>query len=82
MLGHTHLKDIAKVLKTLEESEGDTLEKVANIEACIDAMAEDELKAWVSEATPYVEQISSFIDAAKETKRVKSGWLNGLAAEA
>ena len=63
----------------MEENEATTLEKIANIDACIDAMEEEDLATWVKDNSDYVGQISSYVDAAKECKRLKTAWLHGLA---
>ncbi len=78
--GHAHVQDLTRALKLLEDSETSTMDKIANIEACMDAMAEEELAAWVNEAATYVQEISHTVDAARETKRVKMGWLNGVSS--
>ena len=74
------MQDLTRALKLLEDSETSTMDKLANIEACMDAMAEEELAAWVKEAASYVQEISHTVDAARETKRVKMGWLNGVSS--
>ena len=52
------MQDLTRALKLLEDSETSTMDKIANIEACMDAMAEEELAAWVNEAATYVQEIS------------------------
>ena len=78
--GESHTKEITKALKMLEEQETNTLGKIANIEACMDHMEEEELQAWIKGAQEYVQELATYADAGKECKRVQMGWLNGLSS--
>lgn len=73
---HQHIADLQKAIKALEESEEKSLDKIATANAGFDAMADEELTGWSDAAKEYIAEINTHIEAAKEMKRTKSGWIN------
>ena len=57
------------------------MERVAAADACMDHMSEQELRAFVVDTSKFVEELSAYVDAAKEMKRSKTGWLQAQVAK-
>ena len=62
-------------MKLLEECETETMEKIATAESVLDHLDEQQLLEWIAQTKESVETVKNNVDAAKEMKRLKMGWL-------
>jgi hypothetical protein len=69
------VKDLANAVKHLEESESTTMDRIAAAEAVLHTLESADLADWIEQTTSYVSEISNVLDAGKEMKRLKTGWL-------
>jgi len=60
--GHQHIADLQKGIKSLEESEEKSLDKIATANACFDAMEDEELTGWSDAAKEYIAEINAHIE--------------------
>ena len=62
-------------MKLLEECETETMDKIATGESTLDHLDEPELLQFVEQTKEAIEKVKNHVDAAKELKRLKMGWL-------
>ena len=62
-------------MKLLEECETETMDKIATAESVLDHLDEQQLLEWMAQTKGSIETVKNTVDAAKEMKRLKMGWL-------
>ena len=51
------------------------MDKIATAESVLDHLDEQQLLEWISQTKESIETVKNNVDAAKEMKRLKMGWL-------